>query len=205
MRNIIKSYADNSSIELVAKMLECGELSGVLGELSVNSWHYYDYYNATRRWTLTERECISSVIGKERLFYNITDYSCVVTRNKEGCVEIKDWSDEWTAYLVKHLPTEHREKYLQGLQQFADNVANALKQDVLNVVNVEQTKIKKDIIDLSTSEERLIKKQIEAKKAEEEKRKRKELEKIKEEEREKEREDAYEELCKASIKAFEKM
>ena len=204
MRDIIKLYAENSSVEFLQRMDKCDVLRYEI--YKIGDWAIYHHdmrtisgpelrENEYKLW----RQCDCSDFK-----YHITDYSCVIEIKCAGATAIRDFSDEWVAHLVEFLPDEYREKYLQGLPQFSDNVANALKQDVLKAVNIEQTKIKRNIIDLDTPEERLIKKQIEVQKAEEEKRKREELERLEEIELEKRRKDAYEKLCELAIESFKK-
>ena len=55
-----------------------------------------------------------------------------------GVVSVDDCSDAWTKYLISYLQGEEKERYIAGVEEFANRVAETIKQDILKSIKVEQ-------------------------------------------------------------------
>lgn len=72
---------------------------------------------------------------------------------------IYDESDRWIKYILKHLQGEERKKYLKGLQEFSEKMAQAVREDILKPAVTELEKLNAKTED-NKSDKRLIEQQI---------------------------------------------
>lgn len=143
MRDIKKIYRQaNSGTELLEKLKKTGKLGEVFKNFSKKSKNdmnfaifdneYIDWIETTWNYTIIY----------------ITDYTCIQQHNNKinGVVSVDDCSDSWTKYLLSYLQGEERKKYIAGLEEFANNVAEGIKQEILKPTKVEHSK--HDVSDL---------------------------------------------------------
>ena len=133
MQSIYKKA--NSGTQLLDELRKMGKLDEVFKNFSKNSKdmyftrygnEYVDYAESTWQYTTI----------------HLTDYTCIVEYSKKisGNVSVEDCSDTWTRYLASHLQGEGKEKYIEGLKEFANNVAQIIRREMLKSTMVEQAK-----------------------------------------------------------------
>ena len=64
-----------------------------------------------------------------------TDYT-FISENGEN------YSTEWIDYMASHLQGVEKQKYLAGVNEFAEKVAKIVRQDILDSVKVEKYQVK---------------------------------------------------------------
>jgi len=125
----------HSSTQLLDELRKMGKLNEVFKNFSKiskdmyftrNDNEYVDYIESTWQYTMIY----------------LTDYTCIVVNSKKisGADSVEDCSDTWTRYLASHLQGEEKEKYIEGLKEFANNVAQTIRREMLKSTMVEQAK-----------------------------------------------------------------
>ena len=155
MKNYIHElYKQNSSIDLLTRLNEQNKLSGAIGLFTKQLEDEFEFY--------TEKDEYSTRVETGWTYTRVqfTDYTYIkyIHRKRDGHTSFEDASEKWRKYLVSHLQGAEKEKYLQGLQQFADKMSESIKSYILQSVQVGQSQY--DLIELA-DDDRLIKKEIE--------------------------------------------
>lgn len=170
MKSFNKLYQENASWEMLVKKEEQGKLNALIREFineMINGTYIknevdfkLDTYRGNFPWCKNEvgykwNRNVKVWDGPSLASYVVNDYSFV-----ETCGVVLDYSDKWVGFMLEHLEGKEKEEYLQGLQQFADKIAQSVKSQILEPVKIQLNKTNNQAID-AQPEKRLIEQQIE--------------------------------------------
>lgn len=138
MKNLRKLYRGSSSIGAIKNLEEQGKLTAIL-------LGFLDQSNQLRTYTCqyTSNAMEYEVITKkicDLAYYWVTDYTFVAENGE-------NFSTEWINYVASNLQGIEKQKYLAGINAFAEKVAQMVKQDILDSVKVEKCQPEKRLIE----------------------------------------------------------